>query len=124
MAHVRRLPLLATIVAMLCFAAPSYGSLAAPVGTTTTTGVPVPAFSWTAVAGADHYIFELDSGATIGTPYVTISTKNTEATLTQTIADGPYTWRVRAVDASSNNGPWSTPVNWSKAGTGPTLVSP
>jgi hypothetical protein len=124
MHHLRRLPLVATFVAMLCFAAPSYGSLTAPVGTTTSIGEPVPAFSWTSVAGADHYVFELDSGNTIGTALLTITTKNTDATLTQTIADGPYTWRVRAVDANSNNGPWSTPINWSKAGSGPTLVSP
>ena len=31
---------------------------------------------------------------------------------------------MRAVDASSNNGPWSSPVNWTKTGTGPTLISP
>ena len=122
--HVRTLPLFITMVAMLAFAAPGYGALTAPIATTTTTGVPVPAFHWTAVSGADHYVFELDSGNAIGTPLMTITTKNTEATLTQTIADGPYTWRVRAVTATSTNGPWSTPVNWSKAGTGPTLVSP
>ena len=44
--------------------------------------MPDPAFHWTAVSGADHYVFELDSGSTIGTPLVSISTKNTEATLT------------------------------------------
>ena len=122
--HARTLPLFITMVAMLAFAAPGYGSLGTPVGTNTTVGVPDPAFQWTPVAGADHYLFELDSGSTIGTPLVSLSTKNTVATLTTTVPDGPYTWRVRAVDASSNNGPWSTPVNWTKTGTGPTLISP
>ena len=89
----------------------------------TTVGVPDPAFQWTPVAGA-HYLFELDSGSTIGTPLVSISTKNTEATLTTTVPDGPYTWHVRAVDASSNNGPWSSPVNWTKTGAGRSLISP
>lgn len=122
--HVRTLPLFITMVAMLAFAAPGYGSLVAPVGTNTTVGVPDPAFSWTPVSGADHYVFQLSSGSTFVTPLVSISTKNTQATLTTTVADGPYTWQVRAVDASSNNGPWSSPVNWTKTGTGPTLISP
>ena len=122
--HARTLPLFITMVAMLAFAAPGYGSLGTPVGSNTTVGVPDPAFQWTPVAGADHYLFELDSGSTIGTPLVSISTKNTEATLTTTVPDGPYTWHVRAVDASSNNGPWSSPVNWTKTGAGPSLISP
>src|SRR6476469_2533229 len=122
--HARTLPLFITMVAMLAFAAPGYGALAAPVGSNTTVGVPDPAFSWTPVSGADHYVFELDSGINLGTPLVSISTKNTEATLTTTIPDGPYTWRVGAVDASSNNPSWSAAVHWTKTGTGPSLISP
>jgi hypothetical protein len=120
----RTAPLFIAMAAALAFAAPGYGALTAPVGTTTSIGEPVPAFGWTAVTGADHYIFELDSGASLGTPINTISTKNTRVTLSQTISDGPYTWRVRAVDATGANGPWSTAVNWTKTGTGPTLVAP
>ena len=112
------------MVAALAFAVPGYGALVAPTGTTTSVGEPVPAFAWNAVTGADHYTFELDSGASLGTPLVTITTKNTRATLTQTIADGPYTWRVRAVSATGTNGYWSNAVNWTKTGTGPTLIAP
>ncbi len=112
------------MVAALAFAVPGYGALTAPTGTTTSVGEPVPAFSWTPVTGADHYTFELDSGATLGTPLFTITTKDTRATLTQTISDGPYTWHVRAVTSTGTNGPWSSPVNWTKTGVGPTLVSP
>ena len=117
----RRVPLL-VMVAMLCLATPGYGALVAPVGTTTAVGDPAPAFAWTAVAGATPYTFELDSGNTIGTPLKRIDEEHAGGT-DQAIADGPYTWRVRAVTAAGN-GPWSNPVNWSKAGTGPTLVSP
>src|SRR5258706_8943404 len=120
----RSAPLFIAMAAALAFAVPGYGALAAPVGSTTSIGKPVPAFSWTRVTGADHYTFELDSGATLGTPLVTITTKNTRATLTQTISDGPYTWRVRAVDATGTNGPWANAVNWTKTGTGPTLIAP
>jgi hypothetical protein len=120
----RTFPLFAALVAALFIAAPGYAALTAPTGTTTTIGVPVPAFSWTAVAGADHYQFELSAGSTFGTPLVTISTKNTRATVTQTISDGPYTWHVRAVTATSVNGPWSAPVTWTKTGSGPTLIAP
>ena len=62
----RLVPLL-VFAAMLIVAAPGYGSLTAPTGTTTTTGDPVPAFSWTAVGGATSYDFEIDSGNSIGT---------------------------------------------------------
>ena len=120
----RTAPLFIAMVAALAFAAPGYGALTAPVGSTTAIGLPVPAFAWSPVTGADHYTFELDSGATLGTPLITITTKNTRATLTQTISDGPYTWRVRAVSATGTNGPWSTAVNWTKTGTGPTLITP
>jgi hypothetical protein len=120
----RTAPLFIAMVAALAFAAPGYGALTAPVGTTTTIGEPVPAFAWSPVTGADHYTFELDSGATLGTPLITISTKNTRATLSQTISDGPYTWRVRAVSSTGTNGPWSSAVNWTKTGTNPTLITP
>jgi hypothetical protein len=118
----RRVPLL-VLFAMLCLASPGYGALVAPVGTTTAVGDPTPAFAWTAVAGATSYTFEIDAGNSIGTVFKQVSTHNTRVTLTTAIADGPYTWRVRAVN-TSGNGPWSTPVNWTKTGTGPTLISP
>jgi hypothetical protein len=121
---IRTTPLFIAMVAALAFAVPGYGALTAPTGTTTSVGEPVPAFSWTPVTGADHYTFELDSGSTLGTPLVAITTKDTRATLTQTISDGPYTWRVRAVSATGTNGPWSNAVNWTKTGTGPTLMAP
>ena len=118
-----RLVPVVVFTAMLVLAAPGYGSLTAPVGTTTSAGDPVPAFAWTAVSGATSYDFEIDSGNSIGTALKTVNTKNTRVTLTTTISDGPYTWRVRANNATGH-GPWSTPVNWTKTGTGPTIVSP
>src|ERR1700759_5375426 len=50
------------VVLMLFAAAPSYGSLTAPVVTAPTNGGTfdtLPVFAWTPVAGADHYQFQL-----------------------------------------------------------------
>ena len=61
----RTAPLFIAMAAALAFAVPGYGALVAPTGTTTSVGEPVPAFAWNAVTGADHYTFELDSGASL-----------------------------------------------------------
>ena len=126
--HLRFVPLFASLIAMLTLAAPGYGSLNTPTGLGTDSGVTVPAFKWNPVSGAASYIFELDAGSSLGTPLVSVQTKNTEVTLPPAQSggypNGPYTWHVRAVDASNANGPWSAPASWNKTGTGPTLLSP
>ena len=99
------------MLALLVFVAPSYASLGAP--TLTTPGVnptvdAAPTFQWAAVAGADHYAFQLGGSTGFNPPQYSVSTKNTRVALTATIANGDYTWRVAAVTATGVQGPWST----------------
>jgi hypothetical protein len=101
---------LSAVLALLVFVAPSYASLAAPTLTGPASSVTVdalPTFTWTAVSGADHYVFQLGGSTGFNPPQFTISTKNTRMALTTTIANGDYTWRVAAVNVSGTQGPWS-----------------
>ena len=93
--HARTLPLFITMVAMLAFAAPGYGVAGNAGRQQHDRRRPGSGVQLDARGGADHYVFELDSGSMTvrGTPLVSISTKNTEATLTTTVPDGPYTWQ-------------------------------
>jgi hypothetical protein len=102
--------LLSAVLTLLVFVAPSYASLGAPTLTgpasTVTVDAP-PTFTWSAVSGADHYVFQLGGSTGFNPPQFTISTKNTRMALTTTIANGDYTWRVAAVNVSGTQGPWS-----------------
>jgi hypothetical protein len=111
----------------------AHGLLKAPVPISPVDGSPVrglPAFAWTPVSGAKEYEFQVaaDSGfnsSVLGYGKDDFRTKNTRATLIQTIPDGTYWWRVRAI---SKNG---TPSAWTRGrtirkgwGSRTTLLSP
>jgi len=92
-------------------------ALAAPAQQTPSNGASVqsfPAITWGAVAGAANYEYQIsaDPGfASIilgsGTGKGTSTTYSTAAALDAAVPDGTYFWRVRAVDAKDNFGPWS-----------------
>ena len=68
----------------------------------------LPAFSWGLVRGADAYEFQLAAdpnfkGAT------DFRTSNTRATLTKSVPNGTYWWRVRALSKGGAVSGWSSP---------------
>jgi len=71
----------------------------------------LPYFGWTAVRGADHYEFELAADSGFNSPVLgsggEFTTKNTRATVSKTLPNGTYWWRVRAITASGSVGAWS-----------------
>jgi hypothetical protein len=72
----------------------------------------VPAFTWARVKGADLYEFQLSADGAfrsivLGQRSGSFRTKNTAATINQTLQDGNYFWRVRAINAKGDAGPWS-----------------
>jgi hypothetical protein len=72
----------------------------------------VPSFSWQPVRGAAKYEFQLSADAQFksvvnGDRNGSFFTKNSSASVLQTLADGSYYWRARAVDASDHAGRWS-----------------
>jgi hypothetical protein len=89
-----------------------------------TTGV----FHWSAVRRVDHYQFELASDRKFNSPVLggagNFSTLSTSATLSHTLPDGTYWWRVRGVRTNGSVSRWSThsfKKVWSPA---PALLSP
>ena len=103
----------ALTVLSLVAAAPGFAVLGVPIATTTTTGSPMPAFSWTAVNGAVKYEFQITDSA-FNPPRYTITTRNTRATLTIAEKDGNWQWRVRGIDSAGNPVPcaWRFPGVW------------
>jgi hypothetical protein len=67
----------------------------------------VPAFSWRRVRGAVKYEFQLSADARFRSTLESFDTANTSATADNTVFDGDYYWRVRAVDAHRTAGRWS-----------------
>ena len=108
--HIRPALFLAAVLALVVFVAPSYGALTAPSLTGPANGVTVdspPVFTWGAVSGADHYVFQLGGSTGFNPPQFSVSTKNTRVVLTTSIANADYTWRVAAVSATGVQGAWS-----------------
>ena len=69
--HIRPALFLAALLALVVFVAPSYAALTAPTLTGPASGVSVdapPVFTWGAVSGADHYVFQL-GGSTGFNPF-------------------------------------------------------
>jgi hypothetical protein len=124
---------LATLVAVLAVAVPSHAALTAPVPEGPADGTSVaalPAFSWTPVAGADRYEFQLAADPGFNSPVLGFNfdrffTRNTSATLLKAVPNGSYWWRVRAVapdgSVSSWSGGMSIEKNWASA---PSLLTP
>lgn len=92
----------------------------------------VPAFTWQRVARADQYEFQLAADRRFASIVLgtgpgrgSFKTENTAATLTSTIPDGTYYWRVRALDARDRAGAWSSSRSMIKAWTAsPQLEGP
>ena len=125
--------LAATFVALLVLCASAQAHLAAPRLQSPSNKSKVqalPAFTWTAVRGAASYQFEFSadrnfSSGVNGFGTGPVGLQTTAITNDQTIPDGTYYWRVRAVTAQDVPGPWSTmrklTKHWSSA---PRLLSP
>ncbi|MGH2839895.1 MAG: hypothetical protein ACRDKY_03615 [Solirubrobacteraceae bacterium] len=92
----------------------------------------LPTFSWSAVPRAARYQFQLAADSNFGSIVLGTGrgrgsqrTRNTAATLTKTVPDGTYYWRVRAITAKERSGRWSTPRRVTKSwATAPKLQTP
>ena len=92
----------------------------------------VPSFTWKPVKGAASYDFQLAGDRRFGSIVLgtgrgrgSFRTKNTAATIDETLSDGTYYWRVRAVSAKDKAGRWSTPRELTKAWTeAPRVIGP
>ncbi|MEZ6124263.1 MAG: hypothetical protein R3C49_13970 [Planctomycetaceae bacterium] len=91
-------------------------TLVAPVVGTPTVAGSVPTFSWNAVASASRYEVYVAAAATPGTPVHRINTVTaTSYSVTAGLPAGNYRVWVRAINASNQIGPWSSPINFTIA---------
>src|SRR5919197_1176879 len=79
----------------------------------------LPAFAWTPVSGADKYEFQIAADPGMNSPVLgqgkdDFFTRNKRATLTKTVPNGTYYWRVRAVGPDGAVSPWTSPRSFSK----------
>jgi hypothetical protein len=79
----------------------------------------VPAFAWSAVPGAAEYEFEIAADSGFNSPVLgagkdDFRTKNLRATLRETVPNGTYWWRVRAIGRSGGASAWSRPRSFAK----------
>ena len=128
--------ILVTIAFMgLAFTGNAHSALRAPNLQSPTKAASVeaaPTFSWRAVKGASHYEFQVSADSRFssivlgkGTGRGSQRTRNTAATLSKTIPDGRYFWRVRGISKSEKAGRWSETRTLTKAWkTAPDLVAP
>jgi len=63
-----------------------------------------PPFEWNASSGAIEYKLQVDDDSDFSSPLIDITTGGTSYTPTSPLADGTYSWRVRASDGA---GTWS-----------------
>jgi hypothetical protein len=121
-------PAAALAVAVLVVSGSAGAAPAVPVALGPNDGAAVaalPAFAWQPVAGADKYEFEVAADTGFNSQIAFASTRNTRATLKVAIPNGEYFWRVRAVNAAGDPGPWSAPRGWRMAWTArPSLLAP
>lgn len=127
--------LLAAAFAAIAFltAGPARAAVARPTQTAPAAGAVVqfvPSFAWTPVARADKYEFQISADAGMNSPVLgsgkdDFFTRNTRATLSQTIPNGTYWWRVRAANAAGDVSQWTEPRAFRKLwNLQPTLQSP
>jgi len=85
----------------------------------------VPPFSWSRVRGAEQYEFQLSADARFRSTLASFVTRNTSATVAETLFDGTYYWRARAVNAAGTAGKWSSTRSVRKRWPGePALLAP
>ncbi len=105
-------------------------SLGAPASGERVEGV--PALTWSAVSGAASYEYQLAADEEFGSIVLgsgagkgTSKTQNTAATIEETLPDGEYFWRVRAIDSKDRAGHWSGARTLRKEWTtAPLLIAP
>lgn len=123
---------LATL-ALMAAASPAAAALRAPapiVPAADSATELTPYFGWNAVAGADHYQFQLAADPRFNSLVVGgggggIQTNNVFATIDDVLADGEYYWRVRAIGSTGAVSDWSTTRHFTKAWTtAPEPLSP
>lgn len=86
-----------------------------------------PVFTWNSVRRAARYEVQIsaDSGFRSVITGRTVETLNKAYTLTRSLADGDYYWRVRAVSAKDDAGRWSHGRSFTKRWSNrPTLLAP
>ena len=79
----------------------------------------LPAFAWTPASGADKYEFQIAADAGMNSPVLghgkdDFFTRNTRATLTMTVPNGTYYWRVRSVGPEGSVSAWTSPRSFTK----------
>jgi len=85
----------------------------------------VPPFTWRAVRHADLYEFQIAADSRFRSTLASFATRNTSATIDETLFDGTYYWRARAVNAAGTAGNWSATRSVRKRWPGdPVLLSP
>lgn len=85
----------------------------------------VPSFSWRRVRRADKYEFQLSADRGFRSTLASFATRNTSATIDDSLFDGSYYWRVRAVNALRTAGRWSATRSVRKRWPGePALTAP
>lgn len=115
----------ATLVALLATgAAPAQAAPKAPTGLSPTGAASssTPTFSWGRVKGATGYQLLVTQDAT-SQLVVNTSTANNKYVPTSNLADGSYSWQVRATSASGN-GAWANATTSISPTAPPSLVSP
>ncbi|MGB2873865.1 MAG: hypothetical protein WBB76_00145 [Gaiellaceae bacterium] len=106
----------------LLTAGPARGAVSAPTPTSPAAGAVtqfLPTFAWSPVKGADKYEFQISADAGMNSPVLgsgkdDFFTRNTRATLLQTVPNGTYYWRVRAASADGSVSPWTAPRSFRK----------
>ena len=104
---------LAASAAALLAAAPAKAAVSAPKPIAPASGAVVQfpqVLVWTHVKQAAKYEVEI-AGSGMNTPALAgqsdFYTRNTRATVTKTIADGNYAWRVRSIGADGSGSRWT-----------------
>ena len=108
-------------IAMLT-AGPARGAINPPNQTAPANGATLefmPAFAWTPVPDADKYEFQIAvdagmNGGVLGGGKDDFFTKNTRATLPETVPNGTYYWRVRSVAVNGAISRWSDVHSFTK----------
>jgi hypothetical protein len=107
---------------LMLSAGPARAALNRPTPTAPSNGAVsqfLPAFAWTPVSGADKYEFQVAADPGMNSPVLghgkdDFFTRNTRATLTMTVPNGTYYWRVRTVGPDGAVSGWTSPLSFTK----------